>query len=112
MKYLMLVCVDPALDAADVDTAGELPIEQWVEETDGDGVRLLGSRVRPSNDATTVRIRRGELLITDGPFGETKEQIAGFDVLDCKDLDHAIEVASRHSMARHGYLELRPFWVE
>jgi len=112
VKYLMLVCVDPTLDPARADTDGELPIEQWVAETDADGVRLLGNRVRPAADATTVRIRGGELLITDGPFGETKEQIAGFDVLDCKDLDHALEVAARHSMARHGYLELRPFWEE
>jgi hypothetical protein len=109
MKYLMLVCVDPALDPAQVDP-DEMPVEQWVDEHDGTGVRVLGCRVRPAADSTTVRVRRGELLVTDGPFGETKEQIAGFDVLDCKDLDHAIEVARQHPMARGGYLELRPFW--
>ena len=125
MKYLMLVCVDPALDPADADARagadtdggvgadvdGEVPIETWVAETDAAGTRVLGDRVRPAADATTVRIRGGRLLVTDGPFGETKEQIAGFDVLDCRDLDHALEVAARHPMARHGYLELRPFWV-
>ena len=109
MKYLMLVCVDPTLDPAAVDP-DEIPIEQWVDEHDASGARVLGNRVRPALDATTVRVRRGELLVTDGPFGETKEQIAGFDVLDCKDLDHAIEIARQHSMARGGYLELRPFW--
>jgi hypothetical protein len=112
MKYLMLVCVDPSLKPGEADTDGELPIEAWVDEYDTSGVRVLGDRVRPAADATAVRIRRGELLVTDGPFGETKEQIAGFDVLDCKDLDHAIEVARAHPMARHGYLELRPFWVD
>jgi hypothetical protein len=112
VKYLMLVCVDPTLDPTQADTDGETPVEQWVAEHDAAGVRVLGDRVRPADDATTVRIRRGELLVTDGPFGETKEQIAGFDVLDCTDLDHAIEVARQHPMARHGYLELRPFWVD
>jgi hypothetical protein len=49
-------------------------------------------------------------MVTDGPFAETKEQIAGFDVLDCADLDEALEVAAKHPMARYGMLELRPFW--
>jgi hypothetical protein len=49
-------------------------------------------------------------LITDGPFAEAHEWIAGFDILDCEDLDEAIEIASKHPMARFGRLELRPFW--
>jgi hypothetical protein len=50
------------------------------------------------------------LLITDGPFTESREWIAGFDILDCEGLDEAIEIASKHPMARFGRLELRPFW--
>jgi len=57
-----------------------------------------------------VRVRGGELLVTDGPYLEAKEWIAGFDTLECRDLDEAIEVASKHPMARFGTLELRPFW--
>ena len=57
----------------------------WLEETVPAGVNLQGSRLRPSSDATTVRIRQGELLVSDGPFAETKEQIAGYDVLECAD---------------------------
>jgi hypothetical protein len=49
-------------------------------------------------------------MVTDGPFAETKEQIAGFDVLECADLDEALEVAAKHPMAKFGMLELRPFW--
>jgi hypothetical protein len=49
-------------------------------------------------------------MVTDGPFAETKEQIAGFDVLECADLDEALEVAAKHPMAKFGILELRPFW--
>jgi hypothetical protein len=54
-------------------------------------------------------VRGGELIVTDGPYAETKEQVAGFDVLECADLDEAIEVASRHPMARLGLVEVRPF---
>jgi hypothetical protein len=55
-------------------------------------------------------VREGEVLVSDGPFAETKEQIGGFDILDCADLDEAIEVASKHPAASFGTLELRPFW--
>ena len=77
---------------------------------EGRGKRLIGDRLRPVEDATTVRVRSGELLVTDGPFTESKEWIVGFDVLDCADLDEAIEIASKHPVARSGRLELRPFW--
>jgi hypothetical protein len=78
----------------------------------GRGIRLEGQRLQPVSDATTVSVRGGEVLIADGPFAETKEQIAGYDVLDCADLDEAIEVASRHPVAPFGKIEVRPFWVE
>jgi len=74
------------------------------------GVRVLGQRLRSVSDSTTVRVREGEVLVSDGPFAETKEQIGGFDILDCADLDEAIEVASKHPAASFGTLELRPFW--
>jgi hypothetical protein len=77
---------------------------------DSKGVRVLGSRTRPASDATTVRVRNREVLLTDGPYAETKDQIAGFDILECTDLDEAIDVASKHPMAWAGVIELRPFW--
>ena len=109
MRYLMLVCVDP--DMSDEDIAGAPDIEEWVGDNDAKGVRLMGNRVRPGSDATTVRVRDGEVLLTDGPYVETKDLIAGFDVLECADLDEAVEVAARHPMAWYGVIELRPFWV-
>ena len=60
-------------------------------------------RCAGSSDATTVRVRDGEVLLADGPFAETKEQIAGFDIVECADLDEAIEVAAKHPMARFGH---------
>jgi len=62
------------------------------------------------SDATIVRLRDKEVLIADGPFAETKEQIAGYDILECADLDEAIEVASKHPVAKFGVVEVRPFW--
>jgi hypothetical protein len=110
MKYLMLVCVDPDLDQSGVE--GSPDVEEWVKRYDASGVRILGDRVRPGSDATTVRVRRREVLLSDGPYAETKDLIAGFDVLECADLDEAVEVAAKHPMAWHGVIELRPFWVD
>jgi hypothetical protein len=110
MKYLMLVCYDPA-DKIEPDSQ-EPDVNDWVKEMDGRGVRLTGHRTRPATDATTVRVRNREVLLTDGPYAETREQMAGFDILECKDLDEAIEVASKHPQAWGGMIELRPFWPD
>ena len=72
------------------------------------GVVKGGDRLRPATDATTVRVRNGEVLITDGPFAETKEQIGGFDVIECADLDEAIEVAARHPRRARRRLDRGP----
>ncbi|MEH0932947.1 YciI family protein [Micromonospora sp. CPCC 205558] len=106
MKYMMFVCSD-----AEPDTdPTELPdIDKWVAENDSRGRRLSGNELGPTSAATTVRVRGGELLVSEGPFAETAEVIVGFDLLDCADLDEAIEVARTHPMAREGRLELRPF---
>jgi hypothetical protein len=110
LKYLMLVCIDPDFEPGQDEGAPD--VEQWVAENDAKGIRLTGNRVRPAGDATTVRVRNREVLLTDGPYAETKDLIAGFDVLECADLDEAVEVASRHPMAWAGALELRPFWTD
>ncbi|WP_233578776.1 MULTISPECIES: YciI family protein [unclassified Micromonospora] len=103
---MMFVCTDtePDTDPSDVPD-----IHAWVAENDARGRRLQGDALAPTTAATTVRVRGGELLVSDGPFAETTEVIVGFDLLDCADLDEAIEVARAHPMARHGRLELRPF---
>ena len=107
MRYMMFVATDPEAEpfVPEEDNIGE-----WVADVEARGLRVIGERLRPVEDATLVRVRGGELLVTDGPFTESKEWIAGFDVLDCRDLDEAIEVASRHPMARFGRIELRPMW--
>lgn len=107
MKYMMFVCTDTEPDTS---TEPEPDIEEWVTGLEDRGKWITGDRLRPLTDATTVRVRSGELLVTDGPFTESKEWIIGFDILVCADLDEAIEIAARHPMARNGRLELRPFW--
>lgn len=107
MKYFMFVVDDPTAEpySRDDDT-----IVAWVEEMTERGVSIGGDRLRPAAEARTVRVRAGTTLITDGPFTESREVIAGYDVIECADLDEAIEVASKHPMARFGRIELRPFW--
>jgi hypothetical protein len=63
-----------------------------------------------TSDATTVRVTNGEIVTSDGPFAETKEQIGGYYIVDCKDLDEAIEVASKIPAAKEGSIEVRPIW--
>jgi hypothetical protein len=105
MKYMMFVCTDTE---PETDLTNAPDIEVWVDENDAKGRRVEGSVLGPTSSATTVRVRGGELLVTDGPFAETKEVIVGFDILECADLDEAIEVARTHPMSWTGRLELRP----
>jgi hypothetical protein len=110
MRYLMIHCLDESAEPDLGDPpAGDPAIEGWITEMDERGVKLHGGRLRPVADAVTVRVRDGEVLVTDAPFAETKEQIAGFDVLECADLDEAVAVASRHPTAKIGTFELPPF---
>jgi hypothetical protein len=107
---MMFVVVDPAAAAEAKPSDDDLTIDEWL--TDVEGKRLTGDRLRPIGDATTVRVARGEVLVTDGPFTESKEWICGFDILECDNLDEAIAIASRHPQANGGKLELRPFWTD
>jgi len=106
VKFLMFVVAGGSAPA-DADQPG-YTIEEWLAETERRGVRLEGDRLLGIGDATTVR--ESGRLVTDGPFADTKEWIAGYDVLDCADMDEAIEVASKHPVARVGAIEVRPFW--
>ena len=106
---MMFVVADPAAAAEAQPSENDLTIEEWLAEVEGK--RITGDRLRPVDDATTVRVSRGEVLVTDGPFTESKEWIVGFDILECEDLDEAIAIAARHPVANGGKLELRPFWT-
>jgi hypothetical protein len=107
MQFLFLVCTD---STAPEYKAEEDNIQEWVDEVVRRGMSLAGDRLRPPADAATVTVRDGAVSVTDGPFVETKDYIAGFDLLECADLDDAIDIASRHPMARFGQIEIRPIW--
>ena len=113
MKYMLLICgEDVAVNDPDSPAYEDesIPVDQWVTEMDSRGIRLLGNRLQPPADATTVRVRGGEILTSDGPYAETKEWMAGFDIIECENLDEAIEVAAKHPSAGIGMIEVRPFW--
>ena len=111
MKYLLLICTDGSVELSPQERAAiPAATDAWVDEMDSTGVRLMGERLRPGADATTVRVRAGDVLLADGPFAETKEQIGGFDIIECADLDQALDVAARHPVAGFGMIEVRPFW--
>ncbi|MDQ0947389.1 uncharacterized protein (TIGR02246 family) [Streptomyces phaeochromogenes] len=108
MKYMLLVCGDDTADAS-----GMAPVEPWVEEQGVQrGVRLHGHRLQAPAEAVTVRVRNGEVLRSDGPFAETKEYVAGFDILECDSLEEAVEVAAKHPVATIGAMEVRAFWED
>ena len=106
MKFLMFIVWDP--DHTEVDAAAAPPIEGWFDYVNEKGSYHQGIRLHGTDTATTVRVRNGELLVTDGPFTESKEWIAGVAVIECDDLDEAIEIARRNNLAWEGRIELRP----
>ena len=113
MKYMLTHYIDESLELESEDAATfDAALQAWDTEMLNRGVLVGGARLRPVSDATTLRVRDGEVLVSDGPFAETKEQIAGYCVLECADLDDAIEVAAAHPTAKIGTFELRPFWAE
>lgn len=83
---------------------------RFTAEAGAAGVLTGGERLQPSATATTIRVREGRTMVTDGPFAETKEQLGGFFFLDCKDLDEALAFAAKIPGALHGSIEVRPAW--
>jgi hypothetical protein len=108
MKYMLIHAVDESrLD--DLPPQAGVELDDWAEEMVARGIELDGARLHLSSAATTVRAPGGEVQVTDGPFAETKEQVAGYDVIDCPDLDTAIAVAAAHPTLHVGAIEVRAF---
>jgi hypothetical protein len=110
MKYLLIHTLDESTVAGGRAGGKDDALQAWIEEMTARGVVLDGSRLRPVADATTVRrTADGATVVTDGPFAETKEQVAGYDVIDCPDLDAAVAVAAAHPTTEVGSIEVRAF---
>jgi len=101
MTFLFLICVDPTIPPDE----GATEIDEWVDSINAE--RRDGGPLHPRRSARTVRVRGGKASVTDGPFAETAEVIAGFDLIDCATTDEAIEIAKRHPVARFGAIEVR-----
>jgi hypothetical protein len=104
MKYLCLVYLSPEHWNSASDDACIACGEHLRQK----GQLLGGSPLHPTHTATTVRVRNGQLLVTDGPFAETKEQLAGYYLIDARDLNEAIQIASKIPPAQFGSIEVRP----
>ena len=111
MRYLLLIHVDPShLPSPDTE-AGQAMFEEyrgfttWLQQT---GTFLGGEALKDVSNTTTVSIRDGQRMVTDGPFAETKEHLAGYYLIEAPDLDSAIDVAARIPDARLGAVEVRP----
>ncbi len=110
MRYLLLIYQDEAAHAqwSQEELAAEYEgYNAFGTETANRGIES-GAALLPTNTATTVRVRSGRTLTTDGPFAETKEQLGGYYLLNCKDLDEAIEIAVKIPAATSGSIEIRP----
>jgi len=114
MQYLLMIYQNEA-DYGKVDPAtAKKMLEEYGAFTQSiiqSGNFKAGDRLQPSTTATTVRVREGKTLTTDGPFAETREQLGGYYLIDAKDLDAALAIAARIPGARFGSIEVRPVWV-
>ena len=111
MKYLCLMYHDEATLSALPPGEYERLVEESIAEIDAltaSGKFLSAHRLEPVQTATTIRVRNGQLSATDGPFAETKEQLGGYLLIDARDLNEAIRIASRFGSARFGCVEIRP----
>jgi hypothetical protein len=111
MKYMLLICIDDE-QYAKLSTAEQeaMPGEYFAYTTEisESGEMVAGDPLHGLDTATTVSVRAGETMTTDGPFAETKETIAGYYIVDVPDLDRAIELAAKIPGARVGKIEVRP----
>ena len=111
MRYLLLICQDEKAWGGLTEEERQriyLAFRQLREQLIAAGQFVDGSQLQPTASATTVRLRQGKRLVTDGPFAETREQLAGYFLVDVKDLDQAIDIAGRIPTAATGTIEIRP----
>ena len=110
MKYLCLICAEKVMEQMPEADAKNHFAEyaEFTEAIRKSGHYLACNRLQPARAATTIRVRNGKVSTIDGPFAETKEQLGGYYVIEAKDLNEAIQVASRIPGARFGCVEVRP----
>lgn len=108
MRYLLMISADESGIDEVVSEEGMREFTRWMDDLVDRGVIRAHEGLRPSHTATTVRVRGDEVLLTDGPYIEAKDQVGGFAIVDVDDLDEAIEIAAGHPACRWGQVEIRP----
>ena len=108
MKYLMLIYIDEKVWKENEQQACYAESLKLTHDLHAKGQYLAASPLQPVATATSVRMREGKRLVTDGPFAETREQLGGYFLVDAKDLDEAIGIAAKIPGARKGTVEIRP----
>ena len=110
MKYLCLICAETVMETMSPETAAQQYQEYaaFTEDIKRSGHFVSANRLLPVDTATTLRVRNGQVAVTDGPFAETKGQFGGYYVIEARDLNEAIQVAAKIPGARYGSVELRP----
>jgi hypothetical protein len=115
MKYMLLMYASESVELNTPEEQEAAAPEVWfalMKEMKDAGVLLSNNGLASITTATTVRVRDGKTLVTDGPFAETHEQLGGFFLLECKDLDDALRWAEKIPHAKYGSVEVRPLWSE
>ncbi|MET8130827.1 MULTISPECIES: YciI family protein [unclassified Streptomyces] len=112
MKYALFICTSVGGEELGPEEIADDPrFTSYIQEVRDPDIVRFGVRLRPATDATTVRVQGDEVLLSDGPFVESKEYIAGIDIIEVADLDEAIALVSRHPAALGGgSVEVRPVW--
>jgi len=108
MRYLLLIYLDEQTLSETEREKCYVESAQLAHEIHSTGQYLAAAPLHPTSTATSIRVREGRRLVTDGPFAETREQLGGYFLIDAKDLDEAIGIAARIPMARRGTVEVRP----
>jgi hypothetical protein len=114
MQYLLMIYRNEAEMNAVSAAEGQKMMKEYETFTQSiiqNGNFKAGDRLQPASTATTVRVRDGKILTTDGPFAETREQLGGYYLIEAKDLDTALGIAARIPGAKVGSIEVRPIWV-
>lgn len=108
IRYLLLISADEAVEPGVTSAEGMERFHVWLADLERRGILRGHEGLHPSSTATTVKVRDNHILLTDGPFMETKDQIGGFVLIECDSLDEAVEIAAGHPAARFGQVEIRP----
>ena len=109
MQFLLIICHDDDFRPTERLLSA---IRDWIEAMDLRGIRVYGNPLRPASDAITVRVRDGERTRTNAPFTNSSEKMCAYELIECANIEEAVEIAAKHPMATAATIEVRPVWNE